>query len=144
MEREQVYWDDVEIGQDIPTSFSLTLDMTRMCLQVSGTQDYYKVHHDREFAKSQGVPDVFVNTGFLTAAIGRLLTDWIGLEGKLVKSRIEMRRMNLLGDIMTVKGKVTNKYIDNGNYFVDVDMWCETKGQGITTPCNATILLPRK
>lgn len=144
MERKQVYWEEVEIGQEIPSGYSLKLDMTRMCKQVSGTQDYYPVHHDRDFAHGQGVPDIFVNTGFLTAALGRLLTDWIGLEGRLVKFRIEMRRMNLLGDTMTVKGKVTDKRIENGEHYVEADVWCETDRQGVTTPCKATVVLPAK
>jgi len=108
MERKQIYWEDVEVDQEIPTGYSLKIDITRMVMQVSGTQDYYAVHHDRDFAHSQGVPDIFLNTGFLTAAAGRLLTDWIGTEGSLKKFRIEMRRMNLLGDTMWVKGKVTD------------------------------------
>ena len=82
MERKQIYWEDVEVGQDIPTGYSLKLDMTRMVMQVSGTQDYYAVHHDRDFARSQGVPDIFLNTGFLTAAAGRLLTiGWAQKDG---------------------------------------------------------------
>jgi len=144
MERAQLYWEDVQIGQDIPTSYTLKLDATRFVLQVSGTQDYYPVHHDRDFARSQGVPDIFMNTGFLTAATGRLLTDWMGPEGRLCKYRIEMRRMNLLGDTMTVKGKVTGKYLREGKHYVEADLWCETDGQGITTPCKATLLLPSR
>jgi len=144
MERKQLYWEDVEVGQEIPTSYSLKLDMTRLCLQVSGTQDYYPVHHDRDFAHTQGVPDSFVNTGFLTAASGRLLTDWIGPEGWLHKFRIEMRRMNLLGDTLTVKGKVTDKYVQNGDHYVEADVWCETDREGVTTPCKATLILPSR
>ena len=144
MERRQLYWEDVEVGQEIPSSYSLKLDATRFSLQVSGTQDYYPVHHDRDFARAQGVPDIFMNTGFLTAATGRLLTDWMGPEGWLSKYRIEMRKMNLLGDTMTVKGKVTDKYIREGLHCVDADVWCETDTQGVTTPCKATMILPAK
>jgi len=144
MERKQLYWEDVEVGQEIPTRYSLKLDMTRLCLQVSGTQDYYRVHHDRDFAHAQGVPDAFVNTGFLTAALGRLLTDWIGPEGWIRKFRIEMRKMNLLGDIMTVKGEVTDKYVQGGEHYVEADVWCETDRQGVTTPCKTTLVLPSR
>ena len=142
MERKQIYWEDVEVGQEIPTVYSLKIDMTRIVMQVSGTQDYYAVHHDRDFARSQGVPDIFLNTGFLTAAAGRLLTDWIGTEGWLKKFRIEMRRMNLLGDTMWVKGKVIDKYVDKGEHCVDAHVWCETDSEGISTPCKATVILP--
>ena len=144
MERRQLYWEDVEVGQEIPSSYSLKLDATRFFLQVSGTQDYYPVHHDRDFARAQGVPDIFMNTGFLTAATGRLLTAWMGPDGWLCKYRIEMRKMNLLGDTMTVKGKVTDKYIREGLHYVDADVWCETDTQGVTTPCKASLILPAK
>ena len=144
MERKQLYWEDVEVGQDIPTGYSLTLNSTRIAKQVSGTQDWYPVHHDRDFAKMQGVPDVFMNTGFLTAAMGRLITDWIGVEGWLKQFKMEMRKMNLYGDKMFVKGKVTGKRVENGEHYVDMDVWCETKGQGVTSPSTAVVILPSK
>jgi len=144
MERKQLYWEDVEVGQEIPTSYSLKLDATRIVLQVSGTQDYYQVHHDRDFAQAQGVPDIFVNTGFLTATLGRLLTDWMGPEGWLRKFRLEMRKMNLLGDTLTMKGEVTDKYVQNGDHRVEADVWCETDREGVTTPCKATLILPSR
>ena len=144
MERKQLYWEDVEVGQEIPTGFSLKLDATRMVAQVSGTQDFYPVHHDRDFAKASGVPDAFVNTGFLTAALGRFLCDWVGVEGSLRKFKLEMRRMNLWGDTMTVKGKVTNKYIQGGEHLVDADVWVENETYGVATPCTATVNLPSR
>lgn len=144
MERKQLYWEDVKLGQEIPTSYSLKLDPTRMVLQVSGTQDYYQVHHDRDFAHAQGVPDPFFNTGFISATLGRLLTDWIGPEGCLRKFRMEMRRMNLLGDTMTVNGKVTDKYVRDEEHYVEAEVWCETDTQGVTTPCKATMVLPSR
>jgi acyl dehydratase len=144
MKREQLFWEDVTVGEDIPTGYSLKLDMSRFVLQVSGTQDWYPVHHDRDFARSQGVPDVFMNTGFLTAATGRIITDWIGPCGWLKKYSIQMRKMNLLGETMHVKGTVTKKYIVEEDHVVEADVWCETDGQGITTPCTATVILPTK
>lgn len=142
MKRKQLYWEDVTVGMEIPTGYSLELDMTRFVLQVSGTQDWYPVHHDRDFARSQGVPDIFMNTGFLTAATGRLITDWITPGGRLKKYAIQMRKMNLLGETMHVRGKVTAKYIDGEDHMVEAEVWCETEGQGITTPCTATVILP--
>lgn len=144
MKTDQLFWEDVVEGEEIPFGYSLKLDMTRFILQVSGTQDWYPVHHDREFARSQGVPDIFLNTGFLTAATGRLITDWIGPEGRLKKYSIQMRKMNFLGETLHVRGRVTHKYIQNNDHVVEADVWCETDGQGVTTPCTATVVLPSK
>ena len=144
MERKQLYWEDVTVGQEIPTSFTMKLDLMRVILQVSGTQDWYPVHHDRDFAKASGVPDVFMNTGFLTACMGKLLTDWMGPDGRLRKYRLEMRKMNLWDDQMSVKGNVTNKYVQDEDHCVDIEVWIETDTTGKTIPCTGTLVLPSK
>jgi len=142
MKHEQLYWNDINIGDEIP-GFSLELDETRVCLQVSGSQDWYAVHHDKGFANNSGMPERFFNTGFLTAAIGRLLTSWIGLEGWIRALTVEMRRMNLAGQVMTVSGKVTNKYVDGNEHFVEADVWTST-GDQVNTPCKAKVVLPAR
>ena len=46
----QRYWDEVKEGEEIP-GFEMFLSETKMVEQVSGSQDFYPVHHDREFAR---------------------------------------------------------------------------------------------
>ena len=55
-----------------------------------------------------------------------------------------MRQMNLLGETMHVKGRVTDKYVDGEDHVVEADVWCETEGQGVKTPCTAIVVLPKK
>lgn len=64
----QRYWDEVKEGEEI-SGFEMFLSETKMVEQVSGSQDFYPVHHDREFARAGGHPDVFFNTGFTRAAM---------------------------------------------------------------------------
>ena len=137
----QQYWEDVREGEMIP-GFALELTMTRMAQQVSGTQDFYPVHHDREFARSGGHPDIFVNTAFTRAALCRLLTDWVGPEGFVKRLGFQMRRYHLLGDTMQVSGKVVRKHRQDGIGAVDLEVWAENAREGIATPGNATVHLP--
>ncbi len=149
MERKQVYWEDVEVGQEIP-GYTLKIDWTRLCKQVSGSQDFYPVHHDPEFARTAGHPAMFVNTGFMQGCFSRLMTDWVGDEGFVRKFRMEMRKMNYLpndktgapGDNITFKGKVTNKYVQDSEHYVEADIWCENGREGVTTPGRCTVILP--
>src|SRR5581483_9189148 len=104
----QRYWDDVVEGDELP-GFDLYLSETKMVEQVSGSQDFYAVHHDREFARSGGHPDIFFNTGFTRAALGRLLTDYAGVDGWVRRLQYAMRRMNRPGDTLKVRGKVVKK-----------------------------------
>ncbi len=143
MTLRQVYWEDVSVGQEIP-GYSLEISPTRIALQVSGSQDFYAVHHDQEFARSGGHPDIFVNTGFMQGCFNRLICSWIGDEGWLRKFRMEMRRMNFAGDVMTLKGKVTNMFVENGDHLVECELWAENQREGVTTPSYALVVLPSR
>lgn len=137
----QRYWEDVREGEALP-GFALGLTMTRMVQQVSGTQDFYPVHYDRDFARSGGHPDIFVNTAFTRAALCRLLTDWVGAEGFVKRLGFQMRRYHLLGDTMHVRGKVVKRYREDGRGCVDLEIWAENAREGIATPGTATVHLP--
>lgn len=142
--RQQLYWEEVKEGDIIP-GFELPITETQIVLQVSGSQDFYPVHHDRAFAAAGGHPDIFVNTGFMRGCFSRLITDWIGDEGFLNKFTMQMRRMNRPGDVMAVKGNAKRKYVaDDGSHRIDCDVWAENKREGQTTICEATVTLPSK
>lgn len=143
MKRPQPYWEDVEIGQELP-GFSLDINVRRVFLQVSGSQDWYPVHHDPAFAHKAGHPDIFMNTGFLQAALVRVITDWVGDEGWLRKLSFEMRRQQRPGDTMVCKGKVTAKYVKDGQHWLECDVWAENAREGVTTPGKAWVILPSR
>lgn len=136
----QVHWEDVAVGDEVK-GFSLALTMTRMVLQVSGSQDFYPIHHDREFARAAGHEDIFLNTGFIRGALCRVLTDWIGRDGFVKRLAFQMRRPNFLGEIIQARARVTDKRDDGA---VDVEVWIENDRGGITVPGTATVILPRR
>lgn len=143
--REQIYWDEVEVGDEIP-GYELELNWTRMAAQVSGSQDFYPVHHDPDFARAGGHEDIFYNTGFTRAALCRLVTDWMGPQGWLRKLGFQMRRMNMNGDTIRIKGDVVGKRETPGaeGNEVDVELWIENDREGRTTPAQAVVQLPSR
>ena len=143
MAKQQVYWEDVQKGQEIP-GYELECTPSLVVKQVSGSQDFYEVHHDQEFARGGGHADIFLNTGFTRAALARMLTDWAGDKGWLRRLRIEMRRMNRPGDVLRMRGKVIGKEVRNGERCVDLEVWVENDREGITTPSQATVILPSR
>jgi acyl dehydratase len=137
------YWDDVADGEGL-AGYVLELTMTRMVLQVSGTQDFYPVHHDPAFARAGGHRDIFLNTGFIRAALCRLLTDWIGEAGVVKKLGFQMRRPHFLGDTITIRGRVGRRWLDGERGAVDLEVWIENPRDGVATPGTATVYLPRR
>lgn len=137
-------WEDVNEGDELD-GFVLELTDTKMVEQVSGSQDFYPVHHDTGFAREAGHEEIFYNTGFTQAALSRLLTDWVGVDGWVKKMSFQMRKMNIPNDQVHAKGVVTGKSEgDGGMGEVTLDIWLENDRVGITTPAEATVLLPHR
>ena len=139
--RTQNFFEDVNIGDELP-GFDVVLDAQRMVKQVSGSQDFYPVHHDTAFAQAGGHRDIFYNTGFMRANLARLLTDFVGDDGWVRKLRFEMRRMNMNGDTMHIRGKVAGKRPESNE--IDIELWAENDREGVTTPASATVTLPNR
>ncbi len=137
------YYEDVQVGADLPV---LVKKPTRRQLVkwAGASGDFYEIHYDQDFAKSQKLPGVIVH-GWLTASfLGQLVTDWMGEEGTVKKLGCSYRGMHVPGEDITLKGKVTKKYDEGGKHLVDLEIWAEnTKGEK-TVPGTATVYLPSR
>jgi acyl dehydratase len=122
----------------------MDLDWTTMVLQVSGSQDWNTVHHDVDFARDSGHSGPFYNTGWTSAMLARVLTDWMGLDGWVCKLAFQMRKMNSHGDRVRGRGRVVAKRVDGLRHLVDLEVWLENDRDGITTPGSAVVALPAR
>ncbi len=138
----QIYWEDVALGEELP-SVELAITQKRIHLMTSGTQDWYPVHYDSAFASKSGHEEVFVNTGFIHAALVRVITDWMGDSGFLSHLKFEMRRQHRLGDVMVCRARVTGKRMQK-EACIDLEVWAENEREGVATPGEASVILPQK
>ena len=143
MKREQIHWEEVSVGDELP-EISLDITVRRLFLQASGAQDWYPVHFDPAFARKAGHEDVFMDTGFVQAALVRLITDWMGDAGFLKRLAFQMRRQHRQGDTMVCRGKVTGKEEADGAALVFLEVWAENEREGVTTPSFALVSLPTR
>ncbi len=140
---KQVYWEDVQAGQEIPKLFKRPT--TQQLVKYAGASgDFYQVHYDDAFARSTGLAGVIIHGALKNAFLGQLVTDWMGEEGVLRKLSVQYRGMDVPGDTLTCKGKVTGKHQADGRHLVELEIWLENgKGQ-TTTPGKATVALPSR
>lgn len=133
-------WADVEIGQRLAGT-EVTVDWTTVALQVSGSQDWNRVHHDVGFALDSGHSSVFLNTGWTSAMLYRVASDWVGVSGWIERFALRMRQMNALGDTVRSFGQIRDKKIDLENRpVVEIDLWLENERLGKTTSASTTIV----
>ena len=139
----QVYFEDVKVWDDLPSTSRGPLSVTDLVLAASAVRDYYPGHHDQDFAKASGTPDIFINTHFTIGLLHRIVENWMGPNGFVKKLRFRMQAMNMVGDTVVGNGKITRKYQEDGENLIDVDVWLENQ-RGVTTPAQFTVTLPSK
>lgn len=143
MSFNKIYWEDVNVGDDIP-KVSLQLTRDRMVMIVCATRDIFPLHHDNEFARSMGYKAAAVPIAFLQGLLGRCLTDWTGPTGKIRKISLTLISPNYQGDTITVAGKVTRKYADADNHKVDCELIVTKQDGTVSARAEAVVIIPAK
>ena len=140
---EQVYWDDVQEGAELPSV--VKNPTTQQLVKYAGASgDYYQIHYDKDFAKNNDLEDVILHGALKNAFLGHLVTKWMGEQGDLKRLACQYRGMDIPGTPVTAKGVVTRKYQEQGANLVDCEIWLENKDGEKTTPGSATVALPQR
>lgn len=74
----------------------------------------------------------------------RMIYNWTGDSGFLKSSDYKYRRVSLHGDVMTMKGKVNNKFMKDGEHLVELQVHCENQSGLILMSGSAIVRLPVK
>jgi hypothetical protein len=151
---KQLYWENVEEGGEVTPLPKVAT--TLMLVKWAGASgDFNPLHYDAAFAAVQGVGSPIVHGALKRQWLVQLMTDWMGEQGTLKKLSCSYRAMDWPrkmatpmtpeeGETWQCKGKVTKKYVEDGQHLVDCDIWIENGKGEVTTPGTATVVLPSK
>ena len=142
---KQIYFEDIEEGMKLPSKTKGPLTITDLVVFAGATGDFATIHHDREHAKDiAGLPDVILHGQCKLAFMAHVVTDWMGVEGRIKKLGGQYRGMDILGDTVISQGTVKRKYAEGGENLVELDLQNENPRAGITVIGYATVSLPSK
>jgi len=103
------------------------------------------VHIFDEYARAIGVERAYDYGCQRMSWLCNLLTNWMGDDAFLWKMSGDLRAFNQMGDITTFEGKITKKYVENGKYCVDIEIWAKNqRGEWSMPPRTSTVILPSK
>jgi acyl dehydratase len=143
MEPTQVYWEDVKVGQDIP---NLVRHPTRTQMLIWGqaANDPNPMHADNEIAKRAGYKAPIVFGPLIFAFLEQMLTSWMGVDGWLRKITIRHNAPAFADDEVVCRGKVTEKHVENGEHYVELQIAADYPNGKEGTTGSATVILPTK
>lgn len=122
----QRLWDDVQEGEDLrPAVYPLSV--LRLVMAAGANRDFNSIHHNADYARASGAPDMYANTYFLQGMWERCVRDHIGPAGTLRRiAGFRMNAFNTAGTTVTVRAHVVRKWVDSGVGMVEINIRSET------------------
>jgi len=167
---EVLFWEDVAVGEELkpivvgpldPTDnlafmaaiqfvpgFGLKWDIIKAdptwCTINPETNEYHfgaETHLIDWIARLRVGANAYGLAAMSEGLLCHLITNWMGDDGILKRLECRQRRLNHLGDVSWMKGKVTKKYTDNGEHLVDLELYCENQANIVHMDGSATVQL---
>ena len=113
-------WNDIRVG-DAVTPMRIDVTATVIVAGAIASRDYMPVHHDRDYANTQGAPDIFMNILTDNGYCSRFLTDWAGPEAMVRKVAIRLGAPSHPGSTLDFTGTVTGKSRQGGEGLVEIE-----------------------
>lgn len=109
----------ISVGDELPP-FELQLTSTMIVAGAIASRDFMPAHHDAEFAKGQGAPDLFMNILTTNGYVSRYVTDWAGPESMVRKIAIRLGAPAVPGQPLRFNGQVTGAEVEGDECVVEV------------------------
>jgi acyl dehydratase len=117
--RPTLAWRDISIGDEV-AAMDVAVTTTLIVAGAIASRDYMPVHHDRDFANSQGSKDIFMNILTTNGLCVKFLTNWAGPEAMVTRLAIRLGVPAYPGDPMRFTGTVTDTSVGDGEGLVEI------------------------
>ncbi len=168
------YWEDVQEGDELPRMMKGPMTVTGFICYAQGWGGLYiranklawkmqqkhpglgiknrfnvpdcpeRVHWDEDFALAVGAPGAYDYGPERCSWLTHQLTNWMGDDGFLHKSKCQIRRHNPDGDVVLIDGTVTRKFEEDGKHLVEIAQRAETHRGELSASGAAVVELPSR
>jgi acyl dehydratase len=133
MQYAKVYFEDVQVGAEIPALVKGPIQQIQLTRYAGASHDFNPIHQDEEFARAAGMGGVFAHGMLTMGFVAQSVTDWAGAAA-VKKIGVRFSGLVRLKDVITCKGRVLDKSSKDGVHSVDVELWAENqKGEKVIT-----------
>jgi hydroxyacyl-ACP dehydratase HTD2-like protein with hotdog domain len=143
MSDSQLYFDDVKPGDEIPEVTTSASEM-QIFFFSAATNNGHRIHYDRPYAKTEGLPNILVQGPLQAALLAKRLTDWIGPAGRLERIQIQNRGNAFPNEKLRLGGVVTAVREQDGAHLIDCEIVERNENGDVLMPGTATVSLPRR
>ena len=168
------YWDEVTVGEVLPTILKGPMTVTGFIAFVQGWGGLYirahklafrqfhnhpgvaipnaygipdipeRVHWEDDFAKAVGTPAAYDYGPERISWMIQAMTNWIGDDGWLQSLKGKIVRHNPVGETIFISGTVTGKHLKNGQGIVECSLLGKNQDSENSCEAKVTVILPLK
>jgi acyl dehydratase len=139
---DQRSFEDVTVGEELP-AVAFPLTVYRLVVAAGGNRDFNSIHHNTAYAQASGAPEMYASTFVLMGMWERLVRDYIGPAGTIRSIKdFRMRKFNLVGSTVQVRGRVRDKRPDGDLGIVTLDVESVVDGQVTVGPGTVEVTVP--
>lgn len=139
----KLYWEDITVGEEV-TPFVRTTGLMEWNRFAAGNEEHFDYHMGDAAARRMGLPGVIGMGNIRFAYLHNMLERWVGEDGTIKMVGCSYRGLNVEHDTLTTWGKVTNKYVKDGEYLVDLEVGVRNQDGRETAPGRARVALPSR
>jgi acyl dehydratase len=131
----------LSVGDELPPLQLPAVDRTTLALFAGASGDHNAIHIDVDVARRAGLPDVFAQGMLGMAWLGRLLTGWAPQQ-QLRQFDVRFQGITYLGNALRCSGRVVDKFTQDGELRVRVELRCENQYGQTKIVGEAIVALP--
>lgn len=132
----------ISVGTPI-TPYRVTPTTIQLFRFSAVTWNAHRIHYDTAYARSEGYPDVLVQSHLHGCFLADAVLNWAGPQATLQALRWENRSIAVAGDTLTVTGTVTAAVdIDNHRHRIEVDLTEHDQHGTLCAPGHAVLTIP--
>lgn len=132
-------WDTINEGDALP-ELTKTPGISQLVKYTAGSGDFNPLHHDYNFPQAKEIGSIIVHGRFKYAALGQLVSDWLGHNGRVKKISCQYRGMDMPDQTMTCRGTITRKWQEDGEKLAELEIWVENADGKKSTPGSARVV----
>ncbi len=109
----KVYFEDVQVGDEIPKLVTAPVTHLQLVRYAGASGDFNPLHTDPKIGEMIGVGGIIAHGMLIMGFVGQMLSDYVGPQA-LRKFGVRFKGMTHLNDEITCTGTITEKYEENG------------------------------
>jgi len=117
----KISYQDVKVGDPLPQLAIGPLTRQDIVQYAGAAWDFSPLHYDQPFVEAAGLPTVVVMGMFTAGMASRCVTDYAGA-GQVRDYKVRFVARIYPGDTITCSGKVTRKFVANGEQLVEGEL----------------------